>query len=123
MSGTILLLEEDIVFSETLAEFLTEQGFFVIQAFDALVAKEMLSKLEVDLILVNTNFLILYSLSYLYSKKILPSILIGSLVFSQKSEKNVLNGQYMPRPFTLQSLLAFIFKTLNITKENRVDRI
>jgi DNA-binding response OmpR family regulator len=123
MSGTILLLEEDIVFSETLTEFLTEQGFFVIQAFDALVAKEMLSKLEVDLILVNTNFLILYSLSYLYSKKILPSILIGSLVFSQKSEKNVLHGQYMPRPFTLQTLLAFIFKTLNITKENRVDGI
>ncbi len=123
MTTTILLLEEDIVFSETLTEFLTEQGFFVIQAFDALVAKEMLSKLEVDLILVNTNFLLLYSLSYLYAKKILPSILIGSLVSVQNSKDNLLHGHYMPKPFSLQKLLSFIFKTLNTNNGTRIDRV
>ncbi len=123
MTTTILLLEEDIIFSETLTEFLTEQGFFVIQSFDALVAKEMLTKLEVDLILVNTNFLLLYSLSYIYSKKILPSILIGSLVSSQRLKENLLTGQYMPKPFSLEKLLDFIFKTLNTTKGSRIDRI
>lgn len=123
MTTTILLLEEDIVFSETLTEFLTEQGFFVIQVFDALVAKDMLAKLEVDLILVNTNFLFLYSLSYLYSKKILPSILIGSLVSSQRVKENLLNEQYMPKPFSLDKLLSFIFKTLSTTRGSRIDRV
>ncbi len=123
MMTTILLLEEDIVFSETLTEFLTEQGFFVIQAFDALVAKEMLSKLEVDLIVVNTNFLLIYSLSHLFSKKILPSILIGSLVFSKKNQENLLHGAYMPRPFSLETLLTFILKTLNTTRDSKIVSI
>lgn len=107
----ILLLEDDINLSETLEEFLSEEGFVVECVYDGKSAQEAIYERSYDLFLLDVNVPSPNGFELLKeSRKIgktTPSIFITSLNSTEDLSRGFESGcdDYIRKPFELKELL------------------
>jgi len=109
---TILLLEDDINLSDTIKQFLTLQGYEVLQAYDGEVAEDLVYENHIDLMLLDVK--VPYVSGFDFLKKIrknannTPAIFITSLNSVDDVTKGFDIGcdDYIRKPFALKELLA-----------------
>ena len=114
MKRKILLLEDDMELSSTIAKFLRSQGFEVVQSFDAQDAEEKIYEQHFDLWLLDVKVPFkngIELLSELRNKqKDTPAIFITSLHGVDDATRGFEAGcdDYIRKPFALKELLARI---------------
>ena len=119
MKAKILLLEDDLTLSETVVEFLEEQGFEVIPAYDGEEASDLIYEQQFDLFLLDVNVPLLNGFELLKQKRDdgvkTPAIYITSLNSIDSLEDGYKSGcdDYIRKPFVLKELL---FRVENILK-------
>ncbi len=111
MKAKILLLEDDLTLSETVVEFLEEQGFEVVPAYDGEEASELIYENQFDLFLLDVNVPLLNGFELLKQKRDdgvkTPAIYITSLNSIDSLEDGYKSGcdDYIRKPFVLKELL------------------
>ena len=111
MKAKILLLEDDITLNETVAEFLEDNGYEVISAYDGEVASELIYEQQFDLFLLDVNVPLLNGFELLKQKRDdgvkTPAIYITSLNSIDSLEDGYNSGcdDYIRKPFVLKELL------------------
>jgi len=119
MRAKILLLEDDLTFSETVVEFLEGHDFEVITAYDGEKASELIYEQQFDLFLLDVNVPFLNGFELLKQKRDdgvkTPAIYITSLNSIDSLEDGYKSGcdDYIRKPFVLKELL---FRVENILK-------
>lgn len=110
----ILLLEDDVNLSETVEEFLSEEGFEVEAVYDGQSAEESIYERAYDLFLLDVNVPSPNGFELLKSSreqgKTTPAIFITSLNSTDDLSKGFESGcdDYIRKPFALQELLLRI---------------
>jgi DNA-binding response OmpR family regulator len=111
MKAKILLLEDDVTLSETVVEFLEEQGYEVVPAYDGEEASEIIYESVFDLFLLDVNVPLLNGFELLKQKRDegvkTPAIYITSLNSIDSLETGYNSGcdDYIRKPFVLKELL------------------
>lgn len=111
MKAKILLLEDDLTLSETVAEFLEEQGFEVVPAYDGEEASDIIYEQQFDLFLLDVNVPLINGFELLKQKRDdgvkTPAIYITSLNSIDSLEDGYKSGcdDYIRKPFVLKELL------------------
>ena len=111
MKAKILLLEDDLTLSETVVEFLEEQGYEVVPAYDGEQASEIIYESVFDLFLLDVNVPLLNGFELLKQKRKegvqTPAIYITSLNSIDSLEIGYNSGcdDYIRKPFVLKELL------------------
>ncbi|CAM4033525.1 response regulator transcription factor [Arcobacter cloacae] len=111
MKSKILLLEDDLNLSETVADYFEEQGFEVICVYDGDDAVASIYEHNFDLLLLDVNvpskngFQVLKEVRV--DKKTVPAIFITSLNSMDSLEEGFSSGcdDYIRKPFELKELL------------------
>ena len=117
----ILLLEDDVNLSETVEEFLSEEGFDVESVYDGKSAEDCIYEKSYDLLLLDVNVPSPNGFELLKSSrdagKTTPAIFITSLNSTSDLSKGFESGcdDYIRKPFALKELLLRIN---NIVKRN-----
>ncbi len=117
----ILLLEDDVNLSETVEEFLTEEGFEVEAVYDGQSAEERIYENAYDLFLFDVNVPSPNGFELLKSSreqgKTTPAIFITSLNSTDDLSKGFESGcdDYIRKPFALKELLL---RVNNILQRN-----
>ena len=109
--ATLLLLEDDLNLSETIAEFLEEQDFTVVCAYDGNEAMDVIYEKSFDLLLLDVNvpevngFELLKSIREGGNRT--PAMFITSLNGLEDLEEGYESGcdDYIRKPFALKELL------------------
>ncbi len=110
----ILLLEDDISLNETIGEFLEDEGYIVISAYDGISAEEIIYENKFDILLLDVNIPGLNGFKLL--KRIrengneTPTIFITSLNSTDDLSNGYESGcdDYIRKPFELKELLLRI---------------
>ena len=111
MKAKILLLEDDLTLSETVVEFLEDQGYEVVPAYDGEQASEIIYERVFDLFLLDVNVPLLNGFELLKQKRKegvqTPAIYITSLNSIDSLEIGYNSGcdDYIRKPFVLKELL------------------
>ncbi|MDQ7061755.1 MAG: response regulator transcription factor [Sulfurimonas sp.] len=119
MRAKILLLEDDLTLSETILDFLEENDFEVIPAYDGEEASDIMYENIFDLFLLDVNVPLLNGFELLKQKRAdgvqTPAIYITSLNSIDSLEEGYKSGcdDYIRKPFVLKELL---FRIENILK-------
>jgi DNA-binding response OmpR family regulator len=111
MKSKILLLEDDLNLSETVADYFEEQGFEVVCVYDGDEAIASIYEHNFDLLLLDVNvpskngFQVLKEVRV--DKKTVPAIFITSLNSMDSLEEGFSSGcdDYIRKPFELKELL------------------
>ena len=117
----ILLLEDDVNLSETVEEFLSEEGFEVEAVYDGQSAEECIYENSYDLFLFDVNVPSPNGFELLKSSreqgKTTPAIFITSLNSTDDLSKGFESGcdDYIRKPFALKELLL---RVNNIVQRN-----
>jgi len=107
----ILLLEDDANLNDTISEFLTEEGYDVVNVYDGYTAQEKLYESKYDLLLLDVNTPGINGFSLLKEAReenvVAPAIFITSLDSVDDLEKGFQSGcdDYVRKPFELKELL------------------
>lgn len=135
----IFLLEDDIILNETICDFLSENGFEVIQATDGKEAEEIIYEKKFDLLILDVNVPNLNGFELLKALRKegnqTPAIYITSLNSTDNLEEGYDSGcdDYLKKPFALKELLLRVktllkreflhieAKRIKITKEYSFD--
>ncbi len=110
----ILLLEDDVNLSETIEEFLSEEGFEIEAVYDGQSAEDLIYERAYDLFLLDVNVPSPNGFELLKSSreqgKTTPAIFITSLNSMEDLSKGFESGcdDYIRKPFALQELLLRI---------------
>ncbi len=112
MVQTILLLEDDVPFSDTIKQFLISKGYDVICVYDGRNTEEMVYENFVDLLLLDVK--VPYQNGFECLKKLrqegceIPAIFITSLNSTEDVTKGFEVGcdDYIRKPFALNELLV-----------------
>ncbi len=121
MKAKILLLEDDLTLSETIVDFLEENDFQVISAYDGEQASDIIYEEKFDIFLLDVNVPLLNGFELLKQKREqgvqTPAIYITSLDSIDSLETGYKSGcdDYIRKPFVLKELL---FRIENILKRN-----
>ncbi len=110
MQRKILLLEDDITLSDTIAEYLQDADFEVICAYDGEEAIEKVYENRFDLLLLDVNVPLLNGfkvLKQIRENQKTPAIFITSLNSMKSLEEGFDSGcdDYIRKPFVLKELL------------------
>jgi len=111
MKRKILLLEDDISLSQTLEEFLEDNNFEVICAYDGKEAQEIIYEQRFDLFLLDVNVPYIDGFTLLKEQRenniTTPAIYITSLNSIDSLEQGYKSGgdDYIRKPFELKELL------------------
>jgi two-component system OmpR family response regulator len=114
MKASILLLEDDPNLSESVSEYLEEQGYFVTCVYDATSAEDILYEQKFDLLLLDVNVPNGNGFSLLKASRkegnITPAIFITSRNAMSDVEEGFDSGgdDYIRKPFALKELLLRI---------------
>lgn len=114
MNQTILLLEDDVQFSNTLKQFLISKGYSVLCAYDGLCAEEIMYEKVIDLMLLDVK--VPYQNGFECLKKLrhdgceIPAIFISALNTTDNVSEGFEVGcdDYIRKPFALKELLVRI---------------
>ena len=126
----ILLLEDDINLSETVEEFLSDEGYEVICVYDGISAEEKIYEQKFDLLLLDVNVPGLNGFELLKKIRVegdeTPAIYITSLNSTDDLSDGYESGcdDYIRKPFALKELLLRVQTILKRSffhkNENRV---
>jgi len=111
MKAKILLLEDDMTLSETVVEFLEDNGYEVLPAYDGEAASDLIYEQKFDLFLLDVNVPFLNGFELLKQKRKegveTPAIYITSLNSMDSLETGYDSGcdDYIRKPFALKELL------------------
>ncbi len=111
MKAKILLLEDDLSLSETIVDFLEENNFEVLSAYDGESASDMIYENKFDIFLLDVNVPLLNGFELLKQKRDegvqTPAIYITSLDSIDSLETAYHSGcdDYIRKPFVLKELL------------------
>jgi len=111
MKAKILLLEDDMTLSETVVEFLEDNGYEVLPAYDGEAASDLIYEQKFDLFLLDVNVPFLNGFELLKQKRkegvATPAIYITSLNSMDSLETGYDSGcdDYIRKPFALKELL------------------
>ncbi len=114
----ILILEDDILFAQTLEDFLSEEGFDITLAHDGERASELCYEQHFDLLLLDVNvpkkngFELLKSIRK--NRQDTPTIFITSFNNKESLKEGFLSGadDYLTKPIDLDELLMRIIALL-----------
>jgi len=118
MSTKILLLEDDLLFAESLEDFLDEEGFVVTTAFNPQEALDLTYKQKFDLYLLDINLPIMSGIELLDSLRqggdTTPAIFLTSYQDKEKMKEGFLTGcdDYLKKPVDLDELHMRILSVL-----------
>ena len=107
----ILLLEDDATLSDTVSEFLEENGYEVVAVYDGFEAQEKLYETKFDLLLLDINVPGIDGLELLKESRedgiVAPAIYITSMDSVDDLERGFASGcdDYIRKPFALKELL------------------
>ncbi len=110
----ILILEDDILFAESLEDFLTQEGFCITLTQDGERASELVYERAFDLLLLDVNVPHLNGFDFLEKLRQqshnTPAIFITSLKDKESIKKGFLTGgdDYLTKPVDLEELLLRI---------------
>ena len=110
MKSKLLLLEDDLTLSETIADYLEEQGFEVTCVYDGEDALSSIYECNFDLLLLDVNVPVLNGFEVLKKiredGKLIPAIFITSLNSMDSLEEGFKSGcdDYIRKPFALKEL-------------------
>ncbi|MCD6173084.1 MAG: response regulator transcription factor [Sulfurimonas sp.] len=119
MKAKILLLEDDLTLSETVVEYLEENGFNVDAVYDGEKASDIMYEQNFDIFLLDVNVPFINGFDLLKQKREqgvkTPAIFITSLNSMNSLECGYESGcdDYIRKPFALKELL---FRIENILK-------
>ena len=111
MRAKLLLLEDDLTLNETIVEFLEENNFEVVSAYDGEEASDLIYESTFDLFLLDVNVPLLNGFELLSQKRksgvTTPAIYITSLNSIDSLEDGYKSGcdDYIRKPFALKELL------------------
>lgn len=111
MKAKILLLEDDLTLSETIVDFLEENDFEVVTAYDGESASDIIYEEKFDIFLLDVNVPLLNGFDLLKQKRKegvqTPAIYITSLDSIDSLETGYDSGcdDYIRKPFVLKELL------------------
>ena len=114
----ILILEDDILFAESLEDFLEEEGFSITLAHDGETALELAYEGHFDLLLLDVNVPKLTGFEFLshlrQKQQNTPAIFITSFKDKQSIKKGFLQGadDYLTKPVDLDEMLLRILALL-----------
>ena len=123
----ILLLEDDIILSELIEEFLVDNAYIVSCAYDGYEALDLINKRKFDILLLDVGVPNLNGFELLkYLKEIdisIPAIFITSLSSAKDVEEafNIGCDDYIKKPFELKELqvrLDYLKKTHKLDIKN-----
>ena len=128
--GSILLLEDDILLSQTIEEYLAKEGFCIYPVYDGISAQDALYEKSFDLLLLDIKVPELNGLEVLKAYRKVdeksPAIFITSLNSLKDIENGFLSGcdDYIKKPFELKELLiridALLKKSFGLKVENDI---
>lgn len=130
MKTKILLLEDDLTLSETIADYFEEQGFDVTCVYDGDEANETIYENSFDLFLLDVNVPSQNGFELLKSVRkegnLTPAIFITSLNSMSSLEEGFDSGcdDYIKKPFELKELdlrINNIKRLFNITSTHIID--
>ena len=107
----ILLLEDDATLSDTVSEFLEENGYEVVAVYDGYEAQEKLYETKFDLLLLDINVPGIDGLQLLKESReegvLAPAVYITSMDSVDDLERGFASGcdDYIRKPFALKELL------------------
>ncbi len=112
MNQTILLLEDDVQYSNTLRQFFHSKGYEVVHAYDGLKAEELLYENRIDLMLLDVK--VPYQNGFECLRKLrqqgceIPAIFITALSTTENVSEGFEVGcdDYIRKPFALKELLV-----------------
>ena len=126
----ILLLEDDVNLSETVEEFLSDEGYEVICVYDGISAEEKIYEQKFDLLLLDVNVPGIKGFELLKKIRVegneTPAIFITSLNSTDDLSDGYESGcdDYIRKPFALKELLLRVQTILKRSffhkNENRV---
>ena len=126
MKAKILLLEDDLTLSETVVEYLEENGFNVDAVYDGEKASDIMYEKNFDIFLLDVNVPFINGFDLLKQKREqgvkTPAIFITSLNSMDSLECGYESGcdDYIRKPFALKELL---FRIENILKRGYFHEI
>jgi len=126
MKAKILLLEDDLTLSETVVEYLEENGFNVDAVYDGEKASDIMYEKNFDIFLLDVNVPFINGFELLKQKREqgvkTPAIFITSLNSMDSLECGYESGcdDYIRKPFALKELL---FRIENILKRGYFHEI
>lgn len=114
MGQTILLLEDDIAYSDTIKQFLVSKGYVVLCAYDGRKVEEIVYETQIDLLLLDVK--VPYQNGFECLKSLrkegceVPAIFITSLNTTEDLTEGFDVGcdDYIRKPFVLKELLVRI---------------
>ncbi|MEO1938351.1 MAG: response regulator transcription factor [Sulfurimonas sp.] len=127
MSSKILLVEDDLLFGETLVDMLEDEGYEVVHSPNGDDALERTYKEKFDLYLLDINLPLLDGLSLLKELREAddntPAIFLTSRKDKESLQKGFLHGgdDYLTKPFDMDELLLRIEALLRRTKGKAVE--
>lgn len=133
----ILIVEDEIPISEMIEHFLTNEGFEIIQAYDGLEAKEILSgTAKIDLILLDwmlpqkSGIDLLKELKASRKNRHIPVIMLSARAELEDRLYGLDSGadDYLPKPFAMKELLSRVNSLLRrieeyVEEENEIKEI
>ncbi len=128
MKSKILLLEDDLSLSQTIIDYLEDQGFEAIPVYDSEEAQSMIYEKQFDIFLFDVNVPVLngFKLLKLIRKQnnLTPCIFITSLNSMNNLEEGFNSGcdDYIRKPFELKELLLRVQTLLKkeFSKKNTI---
>jgi len=129
MGQTILLLEDDIAYSDTIKQYLVSKGYEVLCAYDGQKAEEMVYEKQIDIMLLDIK--VPYQNGFTCLKRLrdegcsVPAIFITSLHTTEDVTKGFEVGcdDYIRKPFVLKELLVRIESLLRRRYGTYSDRV
>ena len=118
MSIKILLLEDDILFCESLEDFLEEEGFEVVSAHNPNQALDMTYEKRFDLYLLDINLPLMSGIEFLDSLRqsgdATPAIFLTSYQDKEVMKEGFLKGcdDFLKKPVDLEELLLRILSVM-----------
>lgn len=113
LPSVILVVDDEEDLRETLAEFLTEQGYSVLTAPDGLAAKKILITQKIDLVLTDIRMPNMNGVDLLKFSKALPDapkviVITGFSDYSREQVESLGASAFLNKPFDLDKLLSTV---------------
>ena len=127
MASSILVLEDDELFNETLQDFLEQEGYDVDAALDPRSALDLTYRRRYDAYLLDINLPYENGLSFLHSLRQSGDETLAIFLTSREDKASLLEGfriggdEYMRKPVDLEELGARLRALLR--RVHRVDRL
>jgi DNA-binding response OmpR family regulator len=129
VSNRVLLVEDDMLFGETIVDLLEDEGYTVVHVPNGQSALDASYKANFDIYLLDINLPLLDGLSLLKelreAEDATPTIFLTSRTDKESLERGFINGgdDYLVKPFDTNELLLRMQALLRRAKGNLIESV